>query len=78
MARLPRAPACDGHLYDVRPSFERVDWKFPNFTVTLALGIAERDENGKTLKTWPPSWQPAAFVSDDLVDAYEAAHKKRK
>ena len=38
----------------------------------------ERDENGKILKKWPPSWQPAAFVSDDLVDAYEAAHKKRK
>ena len=39
----------------------------------------ERDENnGEILKTWPPSWQPAAFVSDDLVDAYEAAHKKRK
>ena len=46
-----RAPACDVHLYDVRPSFERVDWKFPNFTVTLALGIAERDENG----TKPPN-----------------------
>ena len=46
-----RAPACDVHLYDVRPSFGRVDWKFPNFTVTLALGIAERDENG----TKPPN-----------------------
>ena len=27
----------------------------------------ERDENGKILKEWPPSWQPAAFVSDDLA-----------
>ena len=34
-----------------RKSFGRVDWKFPNFTVTLALGIAERDENG----TKPPN-----------------------
>ena len=38
----------------------------------------ERDEDGEILKIWPSSWQPAAFVSDDLVDAYEAAHKKRK
>ena len=35
----------------------------------------ELDEDGQILKTWPPSWEP---VSDDLVDAYEAAHKKRK
>ena len=39
-------------------------------------GPALLDEDGQIL--WPPSWEPAAFVSDDLVDAYEAAHKKRK
>ena len=38
----------------------------------------ELDEDGQILKTRPPSWEPAALVSDDLVDAYEAAHKKRK
>ena len=38
----------------------------------------ELDDDGGVQKTWPPSWEPASFVSPDLVASYEAEAQKSK